>query len=134
YVELHGEGTLGDGAVGPLFSQEDFNRLAALGANYVNISHPGLFTEIPPYVLDEDIQENLDNLLQMIAAADMFAVITFRTGPGRSEFWAVFGEDTAANPEEGWFDPSYYNHAVWTDQAAQAAWAEMWRQRGGTLP
>jgi hypothetical protein len=63
----------------------------------------------------------------MIAQADMFAVITFRTGPGRSEFWAFWGEDTASDPGEGWFDPSYYNNRVWGDQAAQDAWAEMWR-------
>ena len=38
-----------------------------LGANYVNISHPGLFGEDPPYVLDEAVQDNLDRLLDMIA-------------------------------------------------------------------
>jgi len=127
YVELHGEGTLGDGPVGPPFAQGDFDALAAFGANYVNISHPGLFTEAPPYELDESIQANLDDLLDKIAQADMFAVITFRTGPGRSEFWAVLGEDTEASPAEGWFDPSYYNHTVWQEQAAKDAWAAMWR-------
>lgn len=126
YVEIHGEGTLGYSAVGPTFKQSDFDNLSASGANYVNISHPGLYTEKPPFILDRDIQENLDNLLDMIARADMFAVITFRTGPGRSEFWSVFGEDTTADPEGGWFDPSYYNHAVWTEQAAQDGWVEMW--------
>ena len=127
YVEIHGEGTLGSGAVGPPFTQADFDNLSASGANYVNISHPGLYTENPPYMLDKEIQDNIDNLLGMIARADMFAVITFRTGPGRSEFWAVFGEDTTTDPEEGWFDSSYYNHRVWTDQAAQDGWVEMWR-------
>jgi cysteinyl-tRNA synthetase len=127
YVELHGAGTLGDAPVGPPFTQEDFDNLAALGANYVNISHPGLFTETPPYVLDEEIQDNLDHLLDLIAEADMFAVITFRTGPGRSEFWAVWGEDTEANPDEGWFAPSYYNNAVWENEDAQQGWADMWR-------
>jgi aryl-phospho-beta-D-glucosidase BglC (GH1 family) len=57
----------------------------------------------------------------------MFAVISFRTGPGRSEFWAFWGEDNVSDPEEGWFDPSYYNNRVWTDQEAQDAWVEMWR-------
>jgi uncharacterized DUF497 family protein len=51
----------------------------------------------------------------MIEKADMFAVISFRTGPGRSEFWAVWGEDTVSDPENGWFDPSYYNNTVWGD-------------------
>jgi hypothetical protein len=32
------------------------------------------------------VQAHLDDLLDMIARADMFAVITARTGPGRSDF------------------------------------------------
>ncbi|MBN1965458.1 MAG: cellulase family glycosylhydrolase [Anaerolineae bacterium] len=111
---------LGSGHVGPPYTQEDFDRLAALGANYVNISGPGLFTEQPPYVLDEAVQANLDNLLAMIARADLFAVISFRTGPGRSDF--TFYDD---NIEE-WGDRSLVVEHVWADQAAQDAWAEMW--------
>jgi len=121
YPELDGPEFMGPGPVGPPYTQEDFDRLAALGANYVNISHPGLFTEKPPYVLDQDIQDNLDNLLTMIARADMFAVISFRTGPGRSEFTFFLGE------VGDWFDESYLNDQVWKEQAAQDAWAEMWR-------
>jgi hypothetical protein len=41
--ELDGDEFLGDGYVGPPFTQADFDRLAALGANYINLSHPGLF-------------------------------------------------------------------------------------------
>lgn len=121
YPELDGLTFMGPGPVGPPYIQEDFDRLAALGANYVNISHPGLFTETPPYTLDQDIQDNLDNLLNMIAEADMFAVIAFRTGPGRSEFtffWDEVGD---------WFDESYLNDAMWQDQTAQDAWVAMWR-------
>jgi len=127
YPELDGPTFVGSGPVGPPYTQDDFDRLTALGANYVNISHPGLFTETPPYTLDQGIQDNLDNLLDMIAKADMFAVITFRTGPGRSEFWTWWGEDNVADPENGWFDPRYYNNSVWADQAAQNAWGDMWR-------
>ena len=126
YPELDGTEFLGPGPVGPPYVQSDFDDLAALGANYVNISHPGLFTEEPPYVLDQDIQDNLDNLLSMIKQAGLLAVISFRTGPGRSEFWAVWGEDTVSDPENGWFDPSYYNNTVWGDQEAQDAWVAMW--------
>jgi len=117
---------MGPGPLGPPYTQEDFNRLAEWGANYVNISHPGLFTEEPPYQLDSAVQANLDSLLGMIAQAGMFAVISFRTGPGRSEFWAFWGEDTASDPEEGWFPPSYYNNRVWGDPQAQDAWVAMW--------
>ena len=127
YPELDGSTFMGPGPVGPPYTQEDLDNLAALGANYVNISHPGLFTETAPYTLDLAVQNNLDNLPTMIAQADMFAVITFRTGPGRSEFWAFWGEDTASDPDEGWFDPGYYNNRLWADQAAQDAWVEMWR-------
>src|SRR3989304_159364 len=97
----------------PPYTQEDLDQLAAMGANYVTISPPGLCGEAPPYALDEDVQDNLDSLLGMIAEADMFAVISFRTGPGRSEF-TFYGGD--------WFDESYLNDSVWQDQSAQDAW------------
>ena len=38
---------MGDGPVGPPYTQEDFCKLADWGANYVNISHPGIFAEKP---------------------------------------------------------------------------------------
>ncbi len=120
YPELDGTEFLGPGPVGPPYVQSDFDDLAALGANYVNVSHPGLFTENPPYVLDQDIQDNLDNLLAMIEQAGMFAVISARTGPGRSDF--TFYWDGAGD----WFDESYLNDSVWQDQDAQDAWVAMW--------
>ena len=119
--DLDGADFLGDGHVGPPYTQSDFDRLAALGANYVNISGPGLFTERPPYTLDERVQANLDRLLHMIAQADMFAVITFRTGPGRSDF--TFYSEGAGD----WFDESLLIEWVWEEQDAQDAWVEMWR-------
>jgi hypothetical protein len=121
YPELDGEGFMGSGPVGPPYSQQDFDRLAAMGANYVNVSHPGLFEEKLPFSLDPDMQASLDNLLSMVAEADMFAVVSFRTGPGRSEFtflWEEVGD---------WFDASYLNDSVWRDQTAQDAWLEMWQ-------
>jgi len=121
YPELDGPNFMGPGPIGPPYTQEDLDRLAALGANYVNISHPGLFTEEPPYVLDPDAEANLDRLLKMAADAGLYAVISFRTGPGRSEFtffWDEVGD---------WFDASYLNDTVWQDPEAQQAWAEMWR-------
>ena len=127
YPELDGDEFMGDGDFGPPFTQDDFDHLAELGANYVNISHPGLFSETFPYELDVSAQENLDSLLAMAKAADLFVVITFRTGPGRSEFWAFYGEDTGNDPENGWFAPSYYNNRMWNDVDAQDAWVAMWR-------
>ena len=121
YPELDGPDFMGPGPLGPPFTQGDFDRLSAMGANYVNISHPGLYTETPPYRLNKAAQDNLDSLLKMIEKADMFAVISFRTGPGRSEF--TFYVDEAGD----WFDPTYLNDSLWQDKAAQDAWVEMWR-------
>jgi hypothetical protein len=121
YPELDGEDFLGSDALGPPYTQQDLDRLAELGANYINISHPGLFTENPPYTLDGEVQDNLDHLLKMAAQADLFVVISLRTGPGRSEF-SILREGAGV-----WFDPSYINDAVWQEQAAQDGWAAMWR-------
>jgi hypothetical protein len=121
YPELDGPEFMGSGPVGPPITQQDFDRLAASGANYVNLSHPGLFSEQPPFELDKAIQENLDILLEMAAQADLFTVISFRTGPGRSEFTFFFGSHGE------WFTPDYYNDTVWKDEAAQQAWVEMWK-------
>ncbi len=57
----------------------------------------------------------------MIHNADLFAVISFRTGPGRSDF--TFYRDGAGD----WFEPDLLREWVWTDQAAQDAWVEMWQ-------
>ncbi len=119
--DLDGPEFLGRGYIGPPYTQADFNGLAALGANYVNLSVPGLFTERPPYVLDEQVQANLDQLIEMAANADLFAVITFRSGPGRSDF--TFYRDGAGE----WFDPDLLIEWVWSDPEAQDAWVEMWR-------
>jgi hypothetical protein len=117
--DLDGLEFKGSGPVGPPFSQKDFDHLAALGANYVTISGPGLFTEDPPYVPDEDVLTYMDGLLQKIANADMFATIGFRTGPGRSEFSLCCGGDPYFN--------GYFNDQMWEDQDAQDAWVDMWR-------
>ncbi len=118
---VDGNEFLGDDHVGPPLVQEDFDRLAALGANVVNLSGPGLFTERPPYVLDEAVAAYLDDLLAMTAQTDMFAVITARTGPGRSDF--TFYWDESAD----WGDASLLNDDVWLTQEAQDGWVAMWR-------
>ena len=119
--ELDGPEFLGDEYVGPPITQSDLDVLADLGANVVDFSHPGIFTERPPYALDEQAQANLDRLIEMAAQADLFVVITFRTGPGRSDF--TFYRDGSGD----WFDPDLLIESVWTDAEAQDAWVEMWR-------
>lgn len=119
--DLDGPEFLGDSYVGPPVMQRDLDRLAELGANLVVLSHPGLFTERPPYRLDEDVQENLDRLIDMACEADLYVVIALRTGPGRSDF--TFYRDGAGD----WFDSELLIEDVWTSSVAQKGWVDMWR-------
>lgn len=121
YPELVGTEVIGPGPVGPPLTQGDFDRMAAMGANYVNLSIPGIYTIDPPFELDEGVLQNMDHVLEMVANAHMYAVISYRTGPGRTEFtfyWDEVGD---------WFGREYLNDSIWCDQAAQDAWVEMWR-------
>ena len=117
---------IGTGEFGPEFTKEDFERIRSLGINYVNISHPGIYTVAYPYVPDHGSLNNLKDLINKIGEADMFAVISFRTGPGRSEYTFYYGEDFQSDPENGWFDRKYYNEEVWKSAEAQNGWKEMW--------
>ncbi len=107
-------------AVGPHYRQTDFDALAAHGANYVNISHPGIFTETPPYEVDPPVLSNLVVLVEAAARAQLHVVISFRTGPGRSEFSIL------RSGADDWFPAALINDAVWRDPTAQQAWCEMW--------
>ncbi|MEZ5101147.1 MAG: cellulase family glycosylhydrolase [Thermoleophilia bacterium] len=120
YPDVDGD-ALGPGPLGPPLRQKDFDQLARLGANLVVLSHPGIFTEEPPYVLDEGAAANLDRLVALATRADLFVVIAFRTGPGRSEFTFFPGQ------ADTWFPGSLVNEAVWSDAAAQQGWVDMWR-------
>jgi len=115
YKVLDGTEFMGSGYVGPPYTGDDFRRLAASGANLVVISHPGLFDIKPPYSLNRELQSNLDGLLGMIAKEDMFAVIAFRTGPGRSPF--TFHLDETGD----WFEESHLDDSVWERRTAQDA-------------
>src|SRR3989337_1081955 len=121
YPSLDGSDYNGPGPVGPPYTQQDINRLAKLGANVVTISHPGLFAEVPPYKVDKHIQRNLDKLLLMIKRSDMFAVIAFRTGPGRNEF--------TIQPEEAdrWYPRRMLINSLWESKKDQDEWVSMWR-------
>ena len=107
----------GTNPVVPPYTNQEFADLKAMGCNYINISGPGLFSVSAPYQLDPDIQANLDQLLARIEANDMFAVITARTGPGRSQF--SIGGYEGIPPED-------INEDVWSVPAARAAWVDMW--------
>jgi aryl-phospho-beta-D-glucosidase BglC (GH1 family) len=95
------------------FTQADFDDLARAGANYVQISHAGLFRETPPYDLDLAAQANLDSVIQMAAQAGLYAVIAYRTGPGRNET-AILRDGPILE-------------SIWSSDVEQAAWAAMLR-------
>lgn len=121
YVELGMDATLGPGAVGPPLEQKDFDNLVKAGANLVLFSCPGLFDDRSPYTLNKGVQDNLDRIIAMAEKADLFVVIAFRSGPGRSEF--TLSRDQA----DTWFPKSYINDDVWKLTAAQDAYAAQWR-------
>ncbi len=121
FPALDGTTFLGPGPFGPPYTQKDFDDLAAAGANYVNLSVPGLFTVTPPYEPDPAAVANLDALLAMAARANLYVVISARTGPGRSEF-SILREGAGE-----WFAPSYLIESVWEDTSARQAWAAMWK-------
>jgi hypothetical protein len=120
YPEYDGDG-LGPGPVGPPYTADDFAALRALGANVVDISHPGIFTEAAPFELDEAVLENLEAAVDRAAGAGLFAVISFRTGPGRNEFAFLDEEDPS------WIGESLDDESLWQSEAAQDAWVAMWR-------
>jgi hypothetical protein len=96
------------------FSQADIDDLARAGANFLIVSHAGLYTEQPPYTLDAAARDNLDMVLRMAAKAHLYAVIAFRSGPGRNEN-ALTGRNATVL------------ETIWTDPMAQAGWVEMMR-------
>ncbi|MGF1624253.1 MAG: glycoside hydrolase family 5 protein [Alphaproteobacteria bacterium] len=121
FPDLDGADFLGAGPFGPPVEQADLDRLAQAGANLVVLSHSGIFGDLPPYRLDQAALANLDRLVGMAAAADLFVVIALRSGPGRSDF-AILPDGAGE-----WYDPSYLNTAIWGDLEAQQAWSAMWR-------
>ena len=94
-------------------TRQDVQDLRDQGANLINASFPGVFTEQPPYQVDPDSLANLDHLIGWADEVGVYVVIHFRTGPGRNE--AAIHEVRGAL------------HHVWSDQAAQDGWCAMWR-------
>ena len=109
---------------GPLqfsYTQADFKAMAALGANYVQISQPGLFRMRPPYNINTEAQANLDQLLKMIGKSGLKAVIAFRTGPGRNEYAFRYQADYDPQFAQRLYEP------LWNSRQAQSAFVAMMR-------
>jgi hypothetical protein len=93
---------------------EDIHDLREQGANLINASYPGIFTEQPPYQIEPANLAVLDELVAWAEEIGIFVVIHYRTGPGRNEA-AIHQQDGALSD-------------VWTDQTAHDAWLEMWQE------
>lgn len=109
--------TNGRGELWPAYTQDNLNKLATWGANYVNLSIPGPVAERPDprgrYAWDARAWTNLEAMISCAERARLFVVVSFRTGPGRSEY--VF--DTTERPK---------TIDLWEEKVAQDAWVEMW--------
>jgi hypothetical protein len=113
---------MGPGPVGPPYDEErDFHKLAAWGANYVNISHPGVLAEQPGYPFDEGVYQNLERLITLAGRANLFVVVSFRTGPLRNE--AVFDESEGPALKDVWE----------CADVREQAWVRMWEEAAHRL-
>ncbi|MBR9826276.1 MAG: glycoside hydrolase family 5 protein [Alphaproteobacteria bacterium] len=122
YPQIDGPEFLGPGPVGTPITDDALDRLAASGANLAILSHPGIFSEVAPYRLDEAVLTHLSTLIARCAQRGLYVVIGFRTGPGRSEF--TFHREDG----DSWFPAHMINERVWSDYACHDAWARMWRE------
>lgn len=110
-------GSMGNGYIGPPYDLEnDFQKLKDWGANYVHISHPGIFSEKTnkgEYSFDAKSLVNLRSLVEACGRKGLFVVIAFRTGPERNEK-EVFDDNKVSG--------------LWKSPKAQKAWEAMWRK------
>lgn len=120
------------------YDDDDFKKLRAWGANYVNISYPGIFSEKKirqngrgpeAYRKVNKALTRLLDLIELCRRHDLFVVVSFRTGPGRNE--AVF-DNKEKNPLTTLWETE---HGALTKKAvaAQDAWVEMWREAACAL-
>jgi hypothetical protein len=123
------------------YAVSDFAKLRRWGANYVNISHAGIFSEkkIPgtpsgkvEYALVDPILVNLKDLISKCAGNGLFVVVSFRTGPGRSE--RVFGPDNFSGERlTTLFETDADGTLTPRARDAQAAWVAMWKRAASEL-
>jgi hypothetical protein len=71
-------------------------------------------------VLEEEVLGELKRLVKRYREANLFVVVSFRTGPGRNE--SVFGGET---------EPAVTD--LWTSEPARKAWVEMWKRASAEL-
>jgi Cellulase (glycosyl hydrolase family 5) len=118
-----------DRDVGVPVTPADLAALRSIGANYVQLSVAGLFTEQAPYVVDPEVERLVDDLVAEARGAGLHVAIAFRSGPGRNE------QALARNTDLGTYGPIL--ETIWSDPAAQDGWMAMLRyaaQRYGDDP
>jgi hypothetical protein len=92
----------------PTYTAQDLSDLATWGANYVNISYPGIYNEkphrhSPKYGTEKKVLDGLHEIVTWASAKGLSVVIAFRTGPQNFE-----KRFDASNPppEKLWSDPN----------------------------
>jgi len=93
-----------DDQIVPAYTPQDLRDLASWGANYVNISLPGIFsvhkvknraTGKKEYMLDSTLLTNLESLIRWANNSGLFVVVAFRTGPEREEALHIYSKEAA---------------------------------------
>lgn len=90
----------------PATTLKDFKVLRSWGASLAEIPVIDVFDPRAPYALQPAEMEKLDQMVKAATQADLFVVLTCRSGPGRADFET--------------------SQEIWTDAAAQDAYARMW--------
>lgn len=109
----------GGGPTVPAYGAREFDALAEAGANLVVMSFPGIWSIAAPYRADAAMIDLLGRQLDQAQRAGLYAVVGFRSGPGRSDF--IFHRDSAGD----WFPKELIVDSIWRNREAQAAWADM---------
>jgi hypothetical protein len=99
-------GFRGANAYPPGTTVDDFKVLRSWGANLAEVPVMDVFDPRPPYALQPAEMGKLDRMVDAAAQADLFVVLTCRSGPGRADF--------------------NKSQEIWADAEAQDAYARMW--------
>ena len=122
-ADLHPCTIASEGVCQETITRQDVYDLAALGANLINDSYPGVFSVDSPYEIDTTAVAYLDDLIVWAEEVGIFVVIHFRSGPGRNESAIHQLRDA--------------DMSIWDNQTAQDHWVDMWRfaaERYGDSP
>src|SRR5581483_8143113 len=86
---------------------EDLAVLRSWGANLAEIPVSNVYAPTPPYGFEPENLKQLDRAVAAAEQAHLFIALTCREGPGRADF--------------------NRSHEIWKEEAAQEAYAKMWR-------